>query len=95
MDFFGFCYIAPFRNYVCEHYDFCLTRHATRGLGDRGWDCHGCEYLGSRQEIDAEEHERAALLLAEVYQVDRACILRRRPTGTLVKREGRWLQIIE
>jgi hypothetical protein len=90
-----FCYIAPFRNFLCEFYGFCLDKHALRDRGRHGWNCLDCDHVSSREEIDAEEPERAALLLAEVYQVDRACIIRRRTTGTLVKREGRLLQIVE
>jgi hypothetical protein len=45
-----------------------------------------------RQDIDPSEAERAAKLLAEVYQVE-GDILPRRPMGLLEKRAGVWRQI--
>jgi len=81
--------IPEFRNFRCEHYNFCLNVHALRG--DPGFDCLGCDYLTSRQEIDPTEGERAALLLSEIYKT-RIVIFTRLPLQIIGKMEGRWRQ---
>ena len=86
--------IPPFRNYVCKFYGFCLDAHAFRDRGEEGWDCDGCDFVTSRQEIDPTEGERAAQRLAEVYKVRRENFRRPRPM-LLEKSGGCWRQAEE
>ena len=88
-----YCYIPPYRNFFCEHYSFCLNAHALRGQGKNGFDCVGCEFITSVVPVDPGEAERAARLLAEVYQTRSDALITHKPTGPLLtKRGGCWRQ---